>query len=545
MTTSSGGTAARNLSRMSRCALLIAALLIIPLSSSKVLSQTSPSSPDSGQLGAARSAIVRVIPGDSTKLPGTGFIVKIDQRAAYILTASHVVEGGTAPKVEFFTQRDKLVSAQIAEGAEWGDAKGLALLIVPVPLPEGLTELRIDTNTRLDGGEPITVIGHPASGSSWAVSRGDINSRQGRVLYFSAPIDKGNSGGPLLLGGTVVGIVTNKGSTFGEAVEALTIFAFLGGNDIYRAPSSSTSRATPPPSVAPAAAALPPPTTTTISAVQAGQVFKDCADCPEMVVVPAGSFLMGSPESEQGRSKDEGPQHKVSIPRPLAIGRAEVTRAQFARFVADTGHKTEGGCYAWDAKAFSSRADASWSNPGFAQSDDHPVVCVNWNDAKAYAQWLAKKTGKNYRLLSEAEWEYAARAGQTTARYWGETFDPEGCKYANIHDATAMKEAGWTSDARCDDKQAYTAPVRSYAANKFGLYDMIGNAWEWTEDCWNDSYSSAPENSDAWSKGECGRRVLRGGSWDGGPDNARSADRVRGGAGSRVVLIGFRLARTD
>ncbi len=281
----------------------------------------------------------------------------------------------------------------------------------------------------------------------------------------------------------------------------------------------------------------------------AAEVFKDCPDCPDMVVVPAGSFLMGSPETEQGRSNDEGPQHKVSIPRALGVGQTEVTRAQFARFVADTGHKTEGGCFTWDAtkKEWNSRADASWNSPGFAQSEDHPVVCVNWDDAKAYAQWLAKKAGKNYRLLSEAEWEYAARAGQTTARYWGEAFDPEGCKYANIADATAKRVLAFKdwAYAQCDDKQAYTAPVRSYTPNKFGLYDMIGNAWEWTEDCWNDSYSGAPEDGDVWSKGDCGQRVLRGGSWVNFPDDARAALRSWNSSGIRNDSVGFRLARTD
>jgi formylglycine-generating enzyme required for sulfatase activity len=280
----------------------------------------------------------------------------------------------------------------------------------------------------------------------------------------------------------------------------------------------------------------------------AGQVFKDCADCPEMVVVPAGFFLMGSPAREEGRTTDEGPQHKVSIPRPLAIGRTEVTRAQFARFVADTGHKSDGGCYAWGAtkQEFAKRADANWNNPGFAQGDDHPVVCVSWDDTKLYTQWLAKKTGKNYRLLSEAEWEYAARAGTETARYWGETFDPEGCKYANVADSSAKKALGknW-SYANCDDGQAYTAPVRSYEANKFGLYDMIGNAWEWTEDCWHDSYSGAPDNGEAWSKSDCGRRVLRGGSWYCDPDGARAANRGWYDPGYRNFNVGFRLARTD
>ncbi len=485
-----------------------------------------------------KSAVVRIIPGDANKIPGTGFIVKLDERAAYILTAAHVVEGGVAPKVEFFTQRNSLVPARVAQGAEWGDGKGLAVLIVDSPLLTGLTTLPIDASAKLEGGEAISVIGHPASGGNWSISKGDFSSRAGRVLYFDARIDKGNSGGPLLREGKVVGIVTNKGPQFGEAVSTLAIVDFLNGSNI----DVWTTVAPTLPPVTPKSQDIP------IAERPAGQVFKDCDDCPEMVVVPAGSFLMGSPESERGRQQDEGPQHKVSIPRPLAIGRTEVTRAQFARFVADTGHKAEGGCYAWDAnkKEFASRADANWNNPGFAQTGDHPVVCVSWDDTKAYAQWLAKKTGKNYRLLSEAEWEYAARAGVATARYWGEVFDPEGCKAANIGDATAKKVFGKNfTYAQCDDGQAYTAPVGSYAANRFGLYDTIGNAWEWTAECWSDTYTGAPENGNARGEGECDKRVLRGGSWFGNPVTARAAKRIGADADSRNFHIGLRVASTD
>ncbi len=166
--------------------------------------------------------------------------------------------------------------------------------------------------------------------------------------------------------------------------------------------------------------------------------FQDIPGGPEMVVVPAGSFLMGSPDSEPGRFGDEGPQHSVTIAKPFAIGRHAITRGQFAAFVNDTGHKTEGGAHVWKGDKWELDASASWRAPGFAQDDSHPVVCVNWDDATAYTEWLSKKAGKTYRLLSEAEWEYAARAGTTTPFWWGATITPSQANY----NGTAVYEGG-------------------------------------------------------------------------------------------------------
>ncbi|MEE8502787.1 MAG: SUMF1/EgtB/PvdO family nonheme iron enzyme, partial [Kiloniellales bacterium] len=151
----------------------------------------------------------------------------------------------------------------------------------------------------------------------------------------------------------------------------------------------------------------------------APDTFKDCDTCPEMVVIPAGSFTMGSPASEKGRYNKEGPQHRVSIPRSFALGKYEVTKAEFAAFVHETGRDAQ-GCLIRDDGKWKDDDSKSWRNPGYTQSDSHPVVCVNWDDAKAYARWLSRKTGKEYRLPSESEWEYAARASTTTARYWGD-----------------------------------------------------------------------------------------------------------------------------
>jgi formylglycine-generating enzyme required for sulfatase activity len=255
--------------------------------------------------------------------------------------------------------------------------------------------------------------------------------------------------------------------------------------------------------------------------------FRECENCPEMVVVPAGSFTMGSPVGEKDRSGSEGPQHVVTISKPLAIGRLHVTRDQFAMFANETGYAAHSEC--------------SWSNPGFAQDGSHPVVCVNWDDATAYVDWLARKTGKPYRLLSEAEWEYAARARTEPGsypRFWFGNDEKDLCRYGNGWDQTAGNNG-----APCDDGYHYTSPAGHYEPNAFGLYDMFGNAWQWTADCWHRSYKGAPADGSAWVTGcEENVRVVRGGSWDIFPGDLRAAARnwdtaVDNGGG-------FRLART-
>jgi formylglycine-generating enzyme required for sulfatase activity len=253
-----------------------------------------------------------------------------------------------------------------------------------------------------------------------------------------------------------------------------------------------------------------------------------------MVVVPAGSFTMGSPESEKDRFKNEGPQHRVTIGKPFAVGKFHVTADQFAAFVAESGYDA-GSC---------------WRNPGFPQNGSYPAVCVDWNDAKAYVAWLARKTGKTYRLLTEAEWEYAARARTEPGAYPRYSFgddEKDLCRYGNGADQTAKSSvAGITGPvAPCNDGYAYTSPVGSFAANGFGLYDMQGNAWQWTEDCWNDSYAAAPSDGSVWTYGDCGSRVLRGGSWRSVPGGGlRAADRFWGTPVNRSSVGGFRLGRT-
>ena len=254
-----------------------------------------------------------------------------------------------------------------------------------------------------------------------------------------------------------------------------------------------------------------------------GAGFRDCPDCPEMTVIPAGEFLMGSPVSEEGRSDHEGPQRRVAL-RSFALGVAEVTFDEWEACVRG------GGCNGYRL------ADRG--------AGAYPVVDVSWQDARAYAAWLSRKTGASYRLPSEAEWEYAARGGTTTSRYWGDSSASQ-CGHANGADAAAKRVySDWTTATACDDGAVRAVPAGSYSANAFGIFDMLGSVWEWTDDCWVENYRGAPADGSPRRGGDCGRRVLRGGSWFNAPRDLRSAARVGTPAELRRSFAGFRVART-
>ncbi len=273
--------------------------------------------------------------------------------------------------------------------------------------------------------------------------------------------------------------------------------------------------------------------------------FKECASCPEMVVVPAGSFLMGSAPNEVGRTDDEGPQHRVTLAASFAVGRFEVTVEQFAAFVNESAY--DGGhCFTFEDGRWTEKIEWSWRNPGFPQTGSHPATCINWNDAGAYLAWLSKKTGKEYRLLSEAEWEFAVRSATTTRYYFG-NHERDICKYANGADQSAKTNIPGARDwivARCRDGYAYTAPVGRFPANAFALHDMSGNVWEWTQECYHGSYTGAPMDGSAWTSGDCGLRVARGGSWFNKPRDLRSALRYWIDPDYRLNNVGLRVGRT-
>jgi len=285
-------------------------------------------------------------------------------------------------------------------------------------------------------------------------------------------------------------------------------------------------------------------------ALQPRDSFKECDGCPEMVVVPAGAFTMGSPENEHDRFSDESPQHVVTFARPFAAGKFEITVDQFAVFVKETAYDVGSKCLTLEEGKSAVREGRSWRDPGYPQTGSHPAACVSWNDAKAYLGWLTEKAGKQYRLLTEAEWEYAARATTTpgsTSRYTFGDDDSAMCRQGNVVDKTARETipgAGTWTIFPCSDGYAYAAPVGTFATNAFGLYDVHGNVWEWTEDCYNISYNGAPADGSPWNVGDCDHRVVRGGMWGSSPANVRLARRFKNPNNTRSQDIGFRVART-
>ncbi|MBS0275174.1 MAG: formylglycine-generating enzyme family protein [Proteobacteria bacterium] len=269
--------------------------------------------------------------------------------------------------------------------------------------------------------------------------------------------------------------------------------------------------------------------------------FTECTHCPVMVGIPAGRFVMGSPKSERGRFDAEGPQHIVSI-GAFALGKFDVTSEQFQIFLQETGYQPEPCNKITNMKWHSPRKGFAYP-PEDVEPPKWPAVCLDWKDAEAYIAWLnarvrkehpsiAYKPGGPYRLPSEAEWEYAARGGTTTARWWG---NEVGNGNANCNGCGSKYDFHILSD------------VDSFKPNPFGLYGMLGNAWQWTADCWHPSYVGAPKNGSAWTTGDCSKHVIRGGSWDNTPIFIRSATRSGsmpdGGEFDYSSLSGFRVAR--
>jgi formylglycine-generating enzyme required for sulfatase activity len=288
----------------------------------------------------------------------------------------------------------------------------------------------------------------------------------------------------------------------------------------------------------------------------------------EFVKVPAGRFRMGDVAgkaaafpSQTSSALSELPVHTVGI-KAFKVGKTEVTRGQFATFVQETNYLTDAernaggnqGCKILDASDNRPiyRPGRNWRDPLYAQKDDHPAVCLSWNDAQAFIEWLNKKTNGHFRLLSEAEWEYAARAGSEDEFPWGPDVN-QSCSYANVADLTPwpngidwkqqdviLKRASRMID--CNDGYFKPSPVATYKPNKFGLFDMIGNVWEWVQDCSNATYEGAPSDGSAWTTGDCSERLFLGGSYDNGREQLRVSVRFKSDPTLRDVALGFRLA---
>ena len=284
-----------------------------------------------------------------------------------------------------------------------------------------------------------------------------------------------------------------------------------------------------------------------------GDSFRDCPDCPLMVVVPSGAFDMGAERTSlmrDGSLRPHGPVRRIRIERPFAVARFELSETEFADFAADTGHRLASDCglSAQEEAERASRQDTGQSAPHLAL----PVVCVSWPDAAAYVAWLAAKTGEPYRLLTEAEWEYAAGAGSGDPWPWG-AMTQDICLHANVLDQSAMAvlqdhpvSRVPDSAVTCDDGVATRAPVGQYRANAFGINDMVGNVWEWVADCSVLPYPDQPKDGSAMTlrAEECTHRAIRGGSWRSRLERQRVTFRGRDPEQTRSDIFGFRVARS-
>ena len=292
------------------------------------------------------------------------------------------------------------------------------------------------------------------------------------------------------------------------------------------------------------------------------KLIQDCDYCPTMVIIESGNFIKGSPLSDQGSRDDERPQHQVDIGYDFAVGKYEVTRIEYERFVQSTGHDSSGGCYGATEDGIKLGINLNWYDPGYPITDTHPVVCVSWDEAVAYTEWLSEETGETYRLLTESEWEYSARAGTKTIRFWGDI--DEGCDFANGADLDITPESfleemkgrgskivlpeDWVV-ADCHDGYEFSSPVGSFIPNNFGVYDVLGNVAEWVGDCWDSSYENSPRDGSARVSGNCNRPILRGASYYDMPIYLRSSNhygfesKQSENKETRYINFGFRVLR--
>ncbi|MEK7761082.1 MAG: SUMF1/EgtB/PvdO family nonheme iron enzyme [Nitrospirota bacterium] len=434
---------------------------------------------------------------------GTGFIVRLDKDAAYIVTAAHVVAGDTHPKVEFFTKRNLPVTAEVL-GLEGNDeVRGLALLVVrgPENLPKGLTALSLAGATRLTGGELIVVIGFPPNAGPWAIVKGNIVSRQGRDILFSPSIESGHSGGPIFQGGNVVGVVGLGSQSAGRGVTIRSVQDYIEGFGITaqeRASAASMATESSPP---PAAIAKSEPRPMTQDHEITGK-----GDAP-MMLIPAGEFWMGSPNGVG--APDEHPRHRVYLDA-YYMDRFEVTVSRYTESMQSTGRQDP----------------RYWKQVKTGKHSDLPVIGVDWHDAEAYCRWVGK------RLPTEAEWEKAARGTDGRTYPWG-----------NNKPTTRLGNFMKKTLANAYDERL--APAESYEEGQspYGLHHMAGNVWEWTADWYDEHFYAASPQRNPTGPLTGTYKVIRGGSWDDEPVDVRSAYRGKYQPMERYDNIGFRCAQ--
>jgi formylglycine-generating enzyme required for sulfatase activity len=467
-----------------------------------------------------RQAVVRVWrqkPLDKGEYLGSAFLIS----PVHIVTAKHVVfdaEGNERSEL-FLDGKILDQPTPVRQCISHPDKKiDMAVLVINeenAVSKKYIPELSYNYR-KLESGEVITLVGFSTTDGGIECPKLNIQGYNGKsnAYMLTSPVAKGFSGGPALLHNQLVGVIwardTDRHISYIMPFSAIRDFlrnyapapsGFSLRDLLFRGAGAFLAVAI--------VVGLPN------AEPQRGDSFKDCEGCPEMVVVPKGRFRMGSPETEPNHRSEEGPQHQVTIDKPFAAGKYAVTVAQFEQFLNKTGRRISSkGC--------------NYRRIGVSQSGAHPRVCVSWDDANAYVKWLSIETGKEYRLLTEAEREYVTRAGTETAFWQGDSITPHDANYDSNY--VHGNEGG-------------TLPVNEFRANAWGLYQVHGNVWEWTRDCWNDDYKNVSPNGLASTQENCPSHVVRGGSWHSRLEDLRAASRGKLSASVGNEFIGFRVMR--
>lgn len=480
-----------------------------------------PTALQAEDIAKLQSGVVKITAkssGGSQRI-GTGFIVRLDKAGVYIVTAAHVVAGDPHPQVEFFTKRNAPVLADVLPGVEGGDeVRGLALLTVKGKenIPPGLAALSFGSNVRLFGGEDIVLIGFPRGVGPWAIIKGNISSRQGRDIFFSPTVGEGNSGGPILQNGKVVGLVGAGGQSVGQGVTVRSIEDYIEGFGIEAREYDASKAPEAPPKPAPPKREIPPTTpkppspTPTAPSERKTQALATKAeirarDSTPMVLIPAGEFLMGS---ENGDQEKKNPMHSVYLDA-FYIDKFEVTIGQYEKFLRSAKRKTP----------------RYWEQVDPNGPRDHPVIGVDWEDAQAYCEWVGKH------LPTEAEWEKAAKGSDGRIYPWGN--ESPTANHGNFEQCCEWK--GYKSLAEVTLHEEGKSP--------YGVYNMTGNVREWTRDWYDAEYYSKSPPSNPRGPESGVERVIRGGSWASSDEYLQVTNRDREQPNFQSATIGIRCVR--